>query len=388
MAEPDHRAMISEAIFDPQFCRATFAGPQRNAVKLPWQRVTVRPVQIRGETISQWTYFDGRKTIVQNGDARRRVEELLRAEFSGIHVTVGEEAIDIRTTKKGIVTIGRSKATDATINLNHNRIKDLPIPEGTANHLLTVLGIATDDGRVKPTMRAKYTQINEFLRHLKTTIDSVSLPDPITILDCGCGASYLTLAAHHYLNHILHRDARLIGVDVNDDRIRASLAKADHLAATGIEFQNASIHSIKAIDAKPDVVLALHACDTATDDALAMAVRANAKVILAVPCCHRAMNRQLTATGLPSVSPILKNGLLRERLADLATDAFRAQLLKVHGYRVDVVEFVAPEISPKNLMIRAVKISNAVEASVFDEYEAMKQFFGVIPELEKRLALP
>jgi SAM-dependent methyltransferase len=264
----------------------------------------------------------------------------------------------------------------------HNRVKGQPLPEGKADRLLEVMGVMTAGGQVKPSMRAKFTQINEFLRHLSHSLDAGGLRQldrPLELLDCGCGSAYLTLAAHHYLNDVLGIPARLIGVDVNEEVIRKSVAKADRLGAR----VNFAASPIASAEAKPDVVLALHACDTATDDAIARAVRSNAKVLLCVPCCHHHLNAQLKPAGEAEVlRPLLRHGLMLQRAADLFTDAFRALALRVAGYKADVVEFVGTEHTPRNLMIRAVKTEPPGDGRFVREYDELKRFLGVTPYLD------
>lgn len=381
------RTIVVAAVFGEGFRRATFAGAKRGPAKSAWIRASIRPVELKRRRLLQFTTFDSRKTDVQNYDhdeARKPLDQLLEIGFAGIHLDTDSESIDLRTTKKGAVSIGRKKGpSTVTLETEHNRVKDLPLPEGRADHLLEVLGIATADGRVKPTMRAKFTQVNEFLKQLAHAIRDAKLDQlgrPIEILDCGCGSSYLTFAAHHYLNYVLHIPARLLGVDVNDDLIRTSTAKASHLAAEGVSFAGGTIGKLKT---KPDIVLALHACDTATDDAIAKAVASEATVFLGVPCCHRHLNRQLGKSGV--LAPALRHGILRERQADLLTDAFRALSLRIAGYKTDVVEFVSPEHTAKNLMIRAIRGGPVNEPALIAEYEAMKAFWGVEPYGEKRL---
>jgi hypothetical protein len=375
------RNIVFAAVLGEGFRRATFAGTKRGPARSPWVRVSIRPVEIKSRRLLQFTTFDGRKTDVQNYDndeARKPLEHLLEISFAGIHIDTDSESMDLRTTKKGVISIGRTKGpSTVAVETEHNRVKDLPLPEGRADHLLEVLGIATVDGHVKPTMRAKFTQVNEFLKQLAHAIREAELNQlgrPIEILDCGCGSSYLTFAAHHYLNNVLHIPANLLGVDVNDDLIRASTAKASHLAAEGVSFTGGTIGKLKT---KPDIVLALHACDTATDDAIAQAIASEATVFLGVPCCHRHLNRQLGKTGV--LAPALRHGILRERQADLLTDAFRALSLRIAGYKTDVVEFVSPEHTAKNLMIRALRGGPINDPALIAEYEAMKSFWGVEP---------
>jgi hypothetical protein len=271
----------------------------------------------------------------------------------------------------------------------HNRVKDVPLPEGRADRLLEVMGIATPDGRVRPTRRAKFTQINEFLKQLRHVLDDAglrSLGREIEILDCGCGSSYLTLAAHHYLNDVLGLPARVLGVDVNEEVIQKSLDRADQLGASGLLFE---CRRIGTVDVKADVVFALHACDTATDDAIAQAVRSEARLLLSVPCCHHDLNKVILPEAAGGVlRPVLRHGILLQRTADLVTDAFRALALRIMGYHTDVVEFVATEHTPRNLMIRAVRGAPRGEPAHVAEYVEMKRFWGVTPYIEKVLGEP
>ena len=374
-------AAVVGLIRGDDFRRATFAGKPRGTPSR-WVRVTVRPVEIKGGRLLQFAYFDGKQTRTDNpADAGPPLAELLACRFAGVHLTTATEEIDLRTTKKGVTTVGRTSAATPAADVAHNRTKDVPLPEGRPDRLLEVMGVADAAGRVKPTMRGKFTQINEFLKHLGHALDGtdlLALGRPLDILDCGSGASYLTLAAHHYLNQVRGIPARLVGVDVNDELVRKSTAKADTLGAAGLNFACGRIGSV---DVPADVVIALHACDTATDDALIQAVRSGAKLILCAPCCHRHLNRQMP-TGGP-LGALLRHGILRERQADLVTDALRAAALRAVGYRTEVVEFVGLEHSARNLLIRAVKVGESGDAA---EYRALRDFWGVEPAIGRLLA--
>ncbi|MBL8795596.1 MAG: SAM-dependent methyltransferase [Planctomycetia bacterium] len=375
--------LLTDIILGPDLGRASFGGPARGATAPRWQRVVVRPVELRGERRLQFSHFDGRQDITRNCDPAESLaalEEILAVGFANVHLTTHAEDIDIRTSKKGKVFISRKPtAPSAPAVLAHNRVKDVPLPEGRSNRLLEVMGILTRAGQVRPTMRAKYTQINEFLKQLSHVLDDAGLATlgrPVEILDCGCGASYLTLAVHHYLNEVRGIAARLIGVDVNEDLIRKSIERSERLGAARLQF---SCERIDAAAVRPDVVLALHACDTATDDALALAITAQARLILSVPCCHHHLNGRLRAEAL---RPLLRHGILEQRTADLVTDAFRALILRILGYRTDVVEFISTEHTARNLMIRAVGGLPVGEAGFVREYRALKEFWGVTPYLE------
>lgn len=379
-------ATIAESILSESLRRATFAGPARKQATA-WVRVVVRPVEIREERQLQFAYFDGRKTLTKNfpiADAPQPLEELLACGFAGIHIATASEVIDVRTTKKGDVHIGRRAVANDAKPIAHNRVKDVPLPEGRADRVLEAMGILTSAGKVRHTMRAKFTQINEFLKHLRHVLDDAglrTLDRPIEILDCGCGASYLTIAVHHYLNDTLALPARILGVDVNEEVIRKSVERTASLGTNNLNFACGRIGNV---DVKADVVLALHACDTATDDAIAQAIRADARLLLSVPCCHHNLNAQLHAAGPAEVlRPILRHGILRERTADLITDSFRSLALRIMGYRTDVVEFVSPEHTARNLMIRAVRGVPVGEAAFVREYRDLKEFWGVTPHIER-----
>ncbi|CAN5543288.1 SAM-dependent methyltransferase [soil metagenome] len=384
------RDFVANTVSKSNFRRATFGGKARQAT--PWLRAIIRPVTLRDATMIQIEYFDAKKSFTKNltdNDLTSALNELHVAAFSDIHLEIATEAIDIRTSKKGKIFVSRSAITTTAAPAEHNRVKGVPLPEGESNRLLEAMGILGKDGRVRPAFRAKFTQINEFLKHFEHCLDDAglrSLGRPVTILDCGCGASYLTLATHYYLNDKLGLPARILGVDVNDEVIRKSLDRASRLGSDGIDF---SCERIDAHSQNVDVVIALHACDTATDAALAQAVKCQAKLILSVPCCHHDLNDKVTANGEAAVlRPILRHGILKQRQADLVTDAFRALLLRIHGYRTEVVEFVSPEHTARNLMIRAIRIANTDVAPFVSELQAMKQFWQVTPHLETLLQAP
>ena len=385
------RELIHEVVLAPGFRRGSFAGAIRGTTGAPWVRVGLRTISLRGQDHIQFTYSDGKKEIARNfprGDAEAPLNELIGIGFSGIHLESADEAIDIRASKKGKVFVGRKPLRNAPVAESHDRVKDLPLPEGRASWLLEALGIATADGRVRPTMRAKFTQINEFLKHLTHVLGDAGLRElgrPLEILDCGCGSSYLTLAAHHYLNDVLAIPARIIGVDVNEELIRKSVIRAEKVGAAEVNF---ACDPIAAVAAKPDIVFALHACDTATDDAIALTVRSRAKLLLSVPCCHHHLNDAIRVDGpAEPLRPLLRHGILRQRQADLVTDAFRALILRISGYRTDVVEFVSPEHTARNLLIRAVVGLPPGDLAFLKEYREMKQFWGVAPYLESLLDL-
>lgn len=385
------RQLVTDLVLSPDFRRATFGGTVRGTAPSPWLRVVVRPLALRGESYLQFSYFDAKKNITKNWRGPEIVpplNELLNSGYAGIHLSMRSEEMDIRTTKKGKLLLGRRQAQMEPINEQrpHNRLKNVPLPEGQADRLLEVMGILTRGGQVRPRMRAKYTQINECLKLLAHVLEEAglrSLGRPVEILDCGCGSSYLTLAVHHYLHDILGIPARVLGVDVNEEVIRKSVERSERLGTAGLQFACGPIASVAE---KPDIVLALHACDTATDDALALAVAREARILLSVPCCHHHLNDQLRAEGPAQVlRPMFRHGILHQRTADLVTDAFRALALRIMGYRTDVIEFISPEHTARNLMIRAVRGVPPGDAVFVQEYLEMRRFWEVEPYIERAL---
>lgn len=386
--------LVTDTIRTDDFRKATFGGAVRGKALPAWVRVVIRPVVLRGDRYLQFSYFDAKKNIIKNVRGNQigpRVREILDHGFAAIHLVSRTKEMDLRTTKKGKVLIG-CREVDTSIaetDESHNRVKNVPLPEGRADRVLEVMGILTGAGHVRSTMRAKYTQINEFLKLLAHVLDVAqmkSLGRPVQILDCGCGSSYLTLAVHHYLNDVLAIPAQIQGVDVNEEVIRKSVERSEKLGVNGLSFV---CGPIGASAGSPDIVLTLHACDTATDDAIARAVKAQARILLSVPCCHHHLNAQIRSDGPARVlRPILRHGILQQRTADLVTDAFRALALRIMGYRTDVIEFISPEHTARNLMIRAVHGAPVGDVELVHEYVQMRDFWGVSPYIEQSLGQP
>jgi SAM-dependent methyltransferase len=240
--------------------------------------------------------------------------------------------------------------------LQHDRRKDLPLPADRPDPFLQQIGIMTQEGTVRASMRSKYRQINHFLELVIDTAELRGLGhSPLRVVDCGCGSAHLTFAVYHYLNHILGLPTWVTGIDVNEELIAKRLEQSADLGWDGLSFQVSRIIDYQP-DVAPDVVLALHACDTATDEALAQAVRWGSARIYSVPCCHHHLQRQMSRRTAPtSLAPLLRHGILKQRLGDLLTDTLRGLVLRALGYRTDVIEFVSTEHTDKNLMIRAVR---------------------------------
>jgi SAM-dependent methyltransferase len=358
--------------------------------------VVIRPVEVKGRRHWQVSHFDERRDVTQNYDAAAiaaKLDELLALPFKSLHVESTTGLLRVQVSRKGKVSVHRqqARADRAAPSLAHDRQKDLLLPVGEPDSFLQSIGIMNREGKIRPRMRRKYRQINEFLRLvLETGVVAERRADGVPaeqrslqIVDCGCGNAYLSFAVYHYLAQVLRIPTQLTGIDVNRALIERRAQLAERLGWSDLAFRTARIAGYEP-DAPPDLVLALHACDTATDEALAQGVRWQAKTILSVPCCHHHLQAQLGRQP-PVMAPVYRHGILKERLGDLLTDALRAHLLRLSGYRAEVIQFVSPEHTDKNLMIRAVRSGSTGRKDEQREYRELKQLFGVTPYLESLL---
>lgn len=375
-----------------QFIEAVFQGARR-AAEIPWQRVTVRPVIIKGSRFLQFSYFDGRQETAENlreEQSAARLDHLLALPFNSIRTDTTTESLRVQFSKKGKPILHRERRgaeTGIPLDLTHDRAKVTILSEDAPPPFLAAIGITTADGRIRAGRQRKFRQINEFLRLIEETGEA-KRPEgrPLRVVDLGCGSAALTFAAYHYLN--IHREipTAMTGVDAKAFLMERHQATADELGWTGLRFQAGRIQEYETADA-PDIVLALHACDTATDEALARAVRWRSRLILSAPCCHHHLQAQLSAGRPPDAfRPVLRHGILRERLGDVLTDAFRAHILRLLGYRAEVIEFISVEHTPKNLMIRAVNVQAPPLPALIAEYQALKAYWGIVPHLENLLS--
>ncbi|WP_224273203.1 class I SAM-dependent methyltransferase [Nocardioides lacusdianchii] len=364
------------------------------------RRVEVRVVDLKAGRRLQVTAYDATQAHTTNHalgeDARAVVDALLAEPFANWHVDTVDATHQLRVTKKGaplLHTAARREAVE--VSRDHDRAKDRLLAED--DPVLVALGISDAQGRVKPTRQAKYRQVEEFVRLLDASLGEAleqghvrtpTLDDPLRIVDLGCGNAYLTFAAHRFLTAPVAEGGR--GLPVRMTGVDVKQQSADHntqvAAGLGIEadFVVGSIGEAR-LEQAPDVVLALHACDTATDDALARAVDWEASLVLAAPCCHHDIASQLRTAEAPAPYAMLtRHGILRERFADTLTDALRASLLRREGYRVDVVEFVESAHTPRNTLLRAVR-TGARGAGAVEEYDELLAAWGVRPRLGELL---
>lgn len=384
----DYTTHIKKLVQDDQtFVRLVLKTPLPGTSN-PWRQVTVRPVLLKGSRHLQFSYLSQKQDLTRNyrgSEAESRLEEALALPFASIAVqsTSGQRLFQV--TRSGKAIVHRSAATsEVVLDLAHDARKQLALPAGRPDAFLQASGIMDERGRIRPGMHDKFTQVNELLKLLAHTGELDQLSNrPLQILDCGCGSAYLSFAVYHYLNDIRQLPACLVGIDVNETLIRKDNEQSAQLGFAGACFEQATILAYRP-QVTPDIVLALHACDTASDEAIFQGVTSQAHLLLCAPCCHHHLQQQLHTVA--PLGPILREGILKQRQGDILTDTFRALLLRILGYRTDVVEFVAPEHTDKNLLIRAVRRGPLPDTSALGEYLALKAFWGVTPYLETLLS--
>lgn len=367
-----------------QFLQAVISNPR---IKEGILKIKVRPVEIKGLRMIQCESYTKTQVFHENLTLMEAVQRIDHAmgEFRQMQLSSGENDYTILISKKGKVTIQKRKVAGRKANcsdLSHNRKKHYILQEGIPVPFLQDLGVMTQEGKIVRTKFDKFRQINRFLEFIEDILPQLEKKREVTILDFGCGKSYLTFAMYYYLHELKHYDIRIIGLDLKADVIRHCSELAEKYGYEKLTFLEGDIADYEGIDAV-DMVVTLHACDTATDYALAKAIGWGAKVILSVPCCQHELNGQMKNEIL---EPVMKYGLLKERFAALVTDGLRAEYLESAGYHVQVLEFIDMEHTPKNILLRAVKQTGQPEGEKQKKLECIQkceEFLQVSPTLGK-----
>ena len=351
-------------------------------------KLQVRPVPVKGEVRYQVTRIQGTKAIHENYEKEELISyltEQMKENFRQLQLEGRYVQGRVLVSKKGKADIKarETKARareDFTPMLSHNRKKKYLLQEGIPVPWLVDLGVMTPEGKVRNSRYDKFKQLNRYLEFIQDILPKLPKDREIRIIDFGCGKSYLTFAMYYYLKELNHYDIQVTGLDLKADVIGKCQSLADKYGYDRLDFQQGDIASYEGAD-QVDMVVTLHACDTATDFALAKAVKWGARVILSVPCCQHELNRQVQNQDL---APVLEYGILKERFAALLTDGLRAQMLKSAGYDTQILEFISMEHTPKNLLIRAVKNENKKDdPGQRQEWENCIKAFHVEPTLKK-----
>lgn len=343
----------------------TISGLKKKNEELP-VKIKVRPVAMKDKIEYQVSEFIGRKVFHKNykkDELKKKITDWMQEDYKQAQFTMTDATAQILSGKHSqTVKYKKCKEVRVQRDLSHDRTKRYILPEGTPVGFLIDLGVMTKEGKIVRQKYDKYRQINRFLEFVEDILPQLSKEREQTIIDFGCGKSYLTFAMYYYLKELKGYDIRIIGLDLKEDVIAHCNELKDKYGYGKLSFLVGDIASYTDVDAV-DMVVTLHACDTATDYALAKAVQWGAKVILSVPCCQHEANRMMENELL---QPVLQYGILKERMAAIMTDAVRANLLTAKGYDTQILEFIDMEHTPKNLLIRAVYTGkdseNAAEA--------------------------
>jgi Methyltransferase domain len=381
-AADDVDGLVRRLVGEGTLTGATLSRPRRSDPSRP-SRITVAPVTVGGSLRYRFTTHHATRTSDENllpDAAADRLVQLLDGEFRQGLLQSTDADWQVLTGGSRVKILLRPP-TRPELVLGHDRVKQRVLPEGVPVPFLVELGVMTADGKVRAQRYDKFRQVNRFLELVEDVLPA--LPDgALRVVDFGSGKSYLTFALHHLLTVVHQREVEIVGLDLKADVVDHCEELARKLGADGLRFEVGDIAGYAALDGV-DLVVSLHACDTATDDALDRAVRAGAPVILAVPCCQHELLSQLER---PALDPLLRHGTLRERFAAEVTDAARAQLLGAVGYDVQVVEFIELEHTPKNILLRAVARPSRDTVKSYAEYRAFAAELGIDPALARLLA--
>ena len=369
-------------------------------------RISLRPVEIGGVRKFQAEMNDAGSVQVKNlgeSEARDGLEEIIAQRGAReLHLMDAAGDLHVRVTRKGRALVSRSAQMKRTVALQpHDRVKKTPLSSFDSAALLRVTGLADGSGQIRASMRGKFDQVNEFLK-VVSSLGIKPSEEPFTVVDCGCGKAYLTLALYFYLTRVAGlANVTVYGVDRREDVIDAASKMAAALdVAENVRFVARDLAAFSLPEsgrrgvsgAFADLVVSLHACDTATDEAIAKGVEWKARYILSAPCCQHELQKHMAevsgrATGPAAVfGGLLRQSILRERLCDLLTDSFRAMILRILGFKTQVVEFVSPDATARNIMLRAEYGVKPGQSGPVGEYLSLRDYWGVKPWLEGRLS--
>lgn len=373
------REMLEECTTD-KLVSMILSGSKNNSELL---KVKVRPIHHKGTLVFQASVRKGKQEFHSNMDKEEAILQVMQwmeQDFKQLQAQMTDSLVTALISKKGKVTV-KKKACSQCVQapeLSHNRKKRYILEEGIPVPFLQDLNIQTADGKIVNSRYDKFRQVNRFLEFIEDILPQLDRNRELTILDFGCGKSYLTFAMYYYLKVLQGFDIRIIGLDLKEEVIANCNALAEKYGYEKLNFLTGDIADYEGVD-RVDMVVTLHACDTATDFALAKAVEWNAKVILSVPCCQHELNGQMKCEIL---EPVFQYGLIKERMAALVTDALRAGRLEEAGYQVQILEFIDMEHTPKNILIRAIRNGKPHKK---EKLSACEEFLGVKPMLGQLL---
>ncbi len=362
--------LIEENVANTSIIYAVFASPL-NKAENKFKKITVKPISSNEKIIYQLEKFTDKQAFHENIEENTIVDRMveLAGLYKNANIFTVEADYQVLVSKKGSMRIVKLSPTKTMSIGSHNKAKKYIIPENEPCDFLIELGVMNKDGKVLAKKYDKFKQINKFLEIVDDAIDKANLKNDYKIIDFGCGKAYLTFALYYYFYNIKKVNVEIVGLDLKTEVISFCNEVAKKLNYTHLKFENGDIKDYNT-NLDIDMVVTLHACDNATDAALVKSIKWNTGIILSVPCCQHEFFDKIENE---SLEPMLKHGLIKERLSSLVTDSLRSLFLETKGYKVQLVEFVDMEHTPKNILIRAVKSKGREEA--ITEYEDFKKFW-------------
>jgi SAM-dependent methyltransferase len=365
-------------------------------------KISIRPVEIGGEKKYQAEMTDDGHVQVKNFDTNavaEGLEEIIAQRgVRDLHLMTATGDLHVRVTRKGKVTATRSAELKREVVLRpHDRVKKLPLTSFDSSSLLRAIDLADGEGRIRASMRGKYDQVNEFLKEIADVLSNHKEKDSFTVVDCGCGKAYLTIALAQYLKYSLgFKKVTVIGIDKREDVIDSARKTVQRLdVAEEVYFASADLFEFKKLsdieglsemkDVRPDMVISLHACDTATDEALAKGIEWKCRYIISAPCCQHELQKEIKSNTRADFAGVLRYGILRERLCDILTDAFRAMIMRILGFKTQVVEFVSQDATARNIMLKCEYGVKPGQGGTVSEYLNLRDSWNVTPWLATRM---
>lgn len=366
--------IINNSLSENKFIYAVFTTP-RNKSENPYKRITARPISLKNENVIQFEKFTEKQAFHDNfsyNEAAEEIINLITNEYRNINIFTEDADFQLMVSKKGSVKVIEKEPTKKQEIEDHNKKKQYIINENEPCDFLIHLGVMTKTGQVFAKKYDKFKQINKFLEIVDDSLKCKELVDDFMIIDFGCGKAYLTFALYYYFYYIRKIRVKIIGLDLKDEVIEFCNETAKKLEYDNLEFIYGDIQDFE-YKSNVDMIVTLHACDTATDAALVKAIKWNTDIILSVPCCQHEFYDKINN---PNLEPMLKHGLIKERVSSLVTDSLRSLFLETKGYKVQLMEFIAMEHTPKNILIRALKTNND-KLKAEKEYEEFKKFWNL-----------
>lgn len=375
----NYQELLKELAIKNEIIEIIVSGKEKNTVD--YNKINIKPFLKNNEIFYQFSYVYDKKTIHEN---LNYTEFLLVIEkdfenFKQIVIFSVNNDFQILKNKKGIKII-KNKASKKSGELLHNRKKNYIIPEDEPCKFLEILGVMNENGKVYKEKFDKFRQINKYLEFIKDLEPELRKKDSIRIVDFGSGKAYLTFALYYYITEVLGIKAEITGIDLKKDVVEFCQSTAEKLNFENLKFLWGDIKSFTKFEGI-DMIVTLHACDIATDMAIAQGIKWKSRIIMVVPCCQHEIFTQIKNE---EMAPLLKHGILKERVSSLVTDAARGVLMEAVGYNVQFVEFIDMEHTPKNIMIRAI-YKGEKNQKALKEYETYKKFWNIDPYLEKSI---